>query len=247
MTSHSESCAGGKRALVFGASGGIGGAVVRQLEADPDYAVIFAASRNDAARGCKTIPLRFDLMDEASIASTVQTATAEGSLDLVFVATGLLHDDAHQPEKTFRALSATTLDHLFRVNATGPALIAKHALPHLRKDKRAAFAVLSARVGSISDNRLGGWHSYRASKAALNMMIRTFAIELARTHPEALCVALHPGTVDTQLSKPFQKNVPEGKLFTGEESARALLTVLGGLGARASGGLFAWNGEKIDF
>jgi NAD(P)-dependent dehydrogenase (short-subunit alcohol dehydrogenase family) len=168
-------------------------------------------------------------------------------LDLVFVATGLLHDDQISPEKTLKSVTAEALEHAFRINTVGPALIGKHALPRLRKDAKAIFAALSARVGSISDNRLGGWHSYRASKAALNMIIRNFAIELGRTRPAAICVGLHPGTVDTALSKPFQANVPASRLLSPTESASALLSVLENANSDQTGSLFAWDGQLIDF
>jgi NAD(P)-dependent dehydrogenase (short-subunit alcohol dehydrogenase family) len=132
------------------------------------------------------------------------------------------------------------------VNAIGPALVAKHFLPLLARGRSTAFAALSARVGSISDNRLGGWYGYRASKAALNMLIKTLSIELARTRPEAVCVALHPGTVDTRLSGPFQRSVAPDQLFTPEVSGRHLLRVLERLVPSDSGGCFAWNGKAID-
>lgn len=195
----------------------------------------------------KVQPLVFDLGDEGSISEAVATASAEGPLDLVFVATGVLHDTRIQPEKSIKALASEAMEHAFRINTVGPALIAKHALPKLRKNAKSVFAALSARVGSISDNRLGGWHSYRASKAALNMLVRTFSIELSRTHPRAVCVALHPGTVDTMLSKPFQGNVAEGKLFAPTLAASALLSVLDRIDAEDSGKLFAWDGQAIPY
>lgn len=126
-----------------------------------------------------------------------------------------------------------------------PALVAKHFLPLLARDRKSVFAALSARVGSISDNQLGGWHAYRASKAALNMLLRTFAIELARRNPRAVCVGLHPGTVDTGLSAPFQANVPEGKLFTPDFAAARLLEVVDRLKPDDSGHVFAWDGQLI--
>lgn len=237
----------GYRALVFGASGGIGAAVAKLLAEDPHTGSVCAAARRPLPAGCKAQALRFDLDDEQSIAEAVARASADGPLDLVFVATGVLQDAHTNPEKSFKVLNGSAMDHAFRVNAIGPALIAKYALPKMRKDEKAVFAALSARVGSISDNRLGGWHSYRASKAALNMLVRNFAIELARSHPKAVCVTLHPGTVDTGLSKPFQGNVAEGKLFAPEQSADALLHVLDTLGPEDTGKLFAWDGQAIPF
>ena len=124
-------------------------------------------------------------------------------------------------------------------------MIARHALDALDRRDKAVFAALSARVGSISDNRLGGWHGYRASKAALNQIIRTLSIELARKRPDAICAGLHPGTVDTGLSEPFQRNVPDGKLFTPDYAAERLLSVIDGLTAEQSGRCFDWAGEEI--
>ncbi len=237
----------GYRALIFGGSGGVGAAIVRALTADLNCSAVYAAARLAVPQSGKVRGLQFDLTDEASIAACVEAASADGPLDLVFVATGLLHNADIRPEKSLRAISPEAMTRAFQVNTIGPALIAKHALPKLRKDDKAVFAALSARVGSISDNRLGGWHSYRASKSALNMLVKNCAIELARTHPKALCVTLHPGTVDTPLSQPFQSNVADGKLFTPDRSARALLTVLDQLGPDQTGGLIAWDGERIPF
>ena len=140
-----------------------------------------------------------------------------------------------------------TLTHLFQVNATGPALIAKHVLPLLVRGRKSVFAALSARVGSIEDNRLGGWHSYRASKAALNMLLRSCSVELAHRNPDAVCVSLHPGTVDTRLSEPFQKSVPDNQLFSAEQSARHLLEVIDGLTPADTGGFFAWDAAPIPY
>ena len=144
-----------------------------------------------------------------------------------------------------RALSLESMTALFAINAAGPALVAKHLLPLTPKARTSVFAALSARVGSIGDNRLGGWFAYRSSKAALNMLIRTLAIEYRRTRPSGICVALHPGTVNTTLSAPFQAGMLDGKLFTPSRSAAALLSVMDGLGPDANGGFFAWDGSQI--
>jgi NAD(P)-dependent dehydrogenase (short-subunit alcohol dehydrogenase family) len=157
----------------------------------------------------------------------------------------LLHDADLAPERASRELDQGKLLRQFAVNAVGPALVAKHFVPLLPRQGRSVFAALSARVGSIGDNRLGGWYGYRASKSALNMLIRTLSIELGRTHPEAICVALHPGTVDTDLSKPFQKNVAADQLFSPEQSAAHLLTVIDQLTPMHSGRCFAWDGTEI--
>lgn len=236
-----------RNVVVFGASGGIGGALVAQLAADRSVARIHAASRRAIDYSdSKIIPLSFDLSDESTIADAA--ATVGAPLDLVCVATGMLHrDGGPAPEKSLRAIDAEAIAELFRVNTIGPALIAKHFAPLLPRDRRSVFAALSARVGSIADNRLGGWHSYRASKAALNMLMVNLAIELRRTHPQAIVASLHPGTVDTALSAPFQRGVVPEKLFLSEDSARYLLGVLNRLTPEDSGGLFAWDGARIPY
>jgi len=164
---------------------------------------------------------------------------------LLFVATGLLHDDSRGPEKSLRQLDADWLLQNYQVNAVGPALIAKYFLPLMDRKEILRFAVLSARVGSISDNRLGGWYGYRASKAALNMMIRNLSIEWSRKNDQSIIVALHPGTVDTALSQPFQSNVPPEKLFDSRRAARQLLDVLEALEPAQSGRIFAWDGTEV--
>lgn len=235
------------RCAVFGASGGIGGALAAALAARADVAQVHAGSRaGTGPGGDKLHRFAFDLLDEASIAAAC--AAIGAPLDMVFVATGRLsRADGTGPEKSFRALSAEGMAELFAVNTIGPALIAKHTLPLLRRDRRAVFAALSARVGSIADNRLGGWHAYRMSKAALNMLVKNLALELARTHPLALAVTLHPGTVDSALSAPFQRGVAADKLFAPEFAAAQLLGVLDGLAPEHSGGLYAWDGARVAF
>lgn len=236
---------------VFGAAGGLGGAFVAALAADPGVARIHALSRREPERlPDKAVWHACDLTDEASVAAAAEAMReSAGRLQLCLVAVGVLQDSALEvaPEKSWRHLDPRALETVFRINAVGPALAAKHMLPLLDRARRSVFAALSARVGSIEDNRFGGWHSYRASKAALNQLLRSFAIELARHNPDALCVGLHPGTVDTRLSAPFQRNVPEGKLFTPAFSAARLLAVLDGLEPADSGGLFAWDGARIPY
>jgi len=236
----------GLRCAVFGASGGIGAALVSQLAARSDVAEVHALARKPLQTGAKVHTHTFDLADEATIAAAC--ATIGGPLDLVIVATGrLIRDNGDGPEKSWRALNADAMAEMFAINAIGPALIGKHCAPLLRKGGKPVFAAISAKVGSIADNRLGGWHSYRASKAALNMMVRNFAIELGRSNPAAIAVTLHPGTVDTPLSRPFQRNVPTEKLFTPEQSATYLLGVIDGLSPADTGTLKSWDGSTLPF
>jgi len=232
-------------AVVIGATGGIGAALLTRLRAEDRFEAVLGASRRPPADD--PLSLALDLEDEASIIAAAARLHSQPPLRLVIVATGVLHGPGLSPEKSYRALDSATLARLFAVNTIGPALVAKHVLPLMARDGRSVFAALSARVGSISDNRLGGWHGYRASKAALNMMIRNLAIEQARSRPQSICVALHPGTVDTGLSDPFQKGVPAERLFTPDQSAALLLEVIAGLGPQDSGGFFAWDGTAIPF
>jgi NAD(P)-dependent dehydrogenase (short-subunit alcohol dehydrogenase family) len=233
-------------AIIYGASGGIGAAIASALAGDNGVQV-YAGSRSGDTATDNATPFAFDLTDEASIVASATLLRDAPPLRLVFVATGVLHDVALRPEKSWRDQSPEAFARAFAVNATGPALIGKHLLPLLPRDGKSVFAALSARVSSISDNRLGGWHAYRASKSALNMIVANFARELAHGRKEAVAVTLHPGTVDTPLSAPFQRGVVEGRLFTPEYSAGQLLGVIDGLAAEDSGGLFAWDGAKIGF
>ena len=242
-----QSLAAPAHVAVIGAAGGIGRAFVEALAADAAVARVHACSRRPIATTGKVTAHALDLEDETSIAAAAE-AMGEQPLDLVVVATGVLHDAAGlRPEKTWRHLDAAQLQRAFAINAIGPALVAKHLLPRLRRDEKAVFAALSARVGSIEDNRFGGWYAYRASKAALNQLLKTLAIELARKQPRAVCVGLHPGTTDTDLSRPFQANVPEDKLFSPDFAVARMLAVIDGLGPEDSGGLFAWDGARIPF
>lgn len=235
------------RAAVIGASGGIGRAVT-ELLAGEGFEAVHALSRGGLGSGYQGVRRGvIDIEHEPSIAAAAEGLRDSAPLRFVLVATGLLHAADHQPEKTYRSLDAHVLAKSFHVNAIGPALVAKHMLPLLPKSGKSIFAVISARVGSIEDNRLGGWYGYRASKAALNQLTRTLAVELRRQKPDAICVALHPGTVDTALSQPFQSGVESGKLFAPSYVAERLLTVLNGLTAADSGGFFAWDGQHIPF
>ena len=223
------------KAMVIGASGGLGAALAVELE-QRGHSVTRLSRRTDP-------PL--DLDDDASIAAAAEVVRERGPFDVILLATGLLHGDGVEPEKSLRMIEGAALERYFRVNAIGPAVVMRHFLPLLARDRRAMFAALSARVGSIGDNRLGGWVGYRASKAALNQVVRTLAIELARTQPASLLVGLHPGTVATALSAPFQRGVPPGRLFSPRQSASHLLDVLDRLSPSDSGGCFDWAGERI--
>ncbi|WP_343345683.1 SDR family NAD(P)-dependent oxidoreductase [Sphingomicrobium sp. XHP0239] len=223
------------QAIVIGAGGGIGGALADAIEA-----------RGGTARrlGRDSDP-SIDFLRPSTIAAAAEALAGDAPYDAVIVASGILHADDFGPEKSYRMLDADVMARVMAINAIGPALVARHFVPLLPRSERFHFAALSARVGSISDNRLGGWYSYRMSKAALNQCIRTLSIELARTHEKGIVAALHPGTVDTSLSQPFQGNVADDKLFTPEHSANALLDVLANLAPADSGGHFDYAGEPV--
>lgn len=229
------------RAVIIGASGGIGAAMAARLAADGGYEAVFGVSRSGLTPD-GVAALQADVTDLASLDAAAKAVGAP--VDLCVVASGVLHD-GFQPERSWRTLEADHLKRDFAVNAMGPALAARAFLPLAPREGRAVFAALSARVGSIGDNRLGGWHSYRASKAALNMILKTLSVELARTHPGMICVGLHPGTVDTALSEPFQKGVAPARLFSPEESATHLLAVIEGLTQGDSGFVLDWKGDRI--
>lgn len=238
------SAGAGFTAVVIGAGGGIGRALVAALDRGHPGALVHALSRRPpAADGGSIHPGVIDIADEESIRAAA--AEIDAPLDRVIVATGLLHDPDYAPERALRDISPAALAHVFAINTIGPALVLKHFAPLMARDRPSVLALLSARVGSISDNRTGGWYGYRASKAALNMIVRSAAIELARSRPLCTCVALHPGTVDTGLSKPFQARVPKERLFTPAYAADRLLEVINGLAPAQSGRCFAWDGAEI--
>lgn len=235
-----------REVVIFGASGGLGRALVAAYAARDSVKRIHAVGRrvDTLPTGEKITPHRADITCETDLEAL---APQLGEPDLVLVATGLLSDPETglKPEKSYRQQSMAAFEQVFRVNTFGPGLVAKHLLGRMPRQGRTVFAALSARVGSISDNGFGGWHAYRASKAALCMLMRNYAIEVARKNPDAICVCLHPGTVDTGLSAPFQSNVPEDKLFAPDYAANCLQGVLDGLNPKDSGGQFDWAGQKI--
>lgn len=238
----------GLSVAVFGTGGGIGKSFVDAFANDSSVEQVHAFSRNpDQDVPASVSTHKFDMLDEASIEHATELISKSGPLHLAVVATGTLHDSHAKPEKRARDLSSLSMEHLFRVNAIGPALIGKHLLPLLDRDRKSVFAALSARVGSIQDNQLGGWHSYRASKAALNMFVKNHAIELAYSNSNAVCVTLHPGTVDTHLSEPFQRGIPKDKLFSPDDAVAQMLSVIDSLTPADTGGLFAWDGQRIPY
>ena len=232
-------------AAIFGATGGIGSALAEALAQRRSEQPIFALSRSGRSVA-GAAPIAADALDEAALAAAATRMSEAGPLTLCVVAIGVLSDgDALRPERTYRQQSRPAFEQTFLTNAIAPALIAKHILPVMARDQRSVFAVLSARIGSIADNRLGGWHAYRASKAALNMLIKNYAIEQVRRCESSIIVGLHPGTVDTPLSKPFQNNVPAERLFGPSQSAAYLLDVIENLTPADSGKVFDWAGKEI--
>jgi NAD(P)-dependent dehydrogenase (short-subunit alcohol dehydrogenase family) len=223
----------GFRALVIGASGGIGQAFVQALRAHPRCAEVVGLHRRSQ--------LRLDMDDEASIGQAADALRAGGTFHLIIHAAGVLHGPGFMPEKKLGDLNYAQLEATLRVNTLGPALVLRHFVPLLDR-QRGVLALLSAKVGSIGDNRLGGWYSYRASKAALNMLVKTAAIEVARSHPQAVLISLHPGTVNTALSQPF-RGAHIGR--APHEAAADMLRVLDRLTPSESGGFFSYTGEPL--
>ena len=220
------------RALVLGATGALGTAFVEALQADPACAEVLGLSRSSAPA--------FRLEDEASMATAA--ASLHGPFHLIIDATGALTIDGQGPEKHMGALNATHLARAFEVNTIGPALLLKHFVPLLATEQRCIYAKLSARVGSISDNRKGGWYGYRAAKAALNMVLQTAAIEAARKRPQLVVAAMQPGTVASSLSAPF---VPAQDCLTPVQSVTGLLSALDDLPAQAAAHFVDHKGEAI--
>jgi NAD(P)-dependent dehydrogenase (short-subunit alcohol dehydrogenase family) len=222
-------------AVVFGASGGIGSALVERLQASRNFRYVVGFSRASTPA--------IDLLMETSLKDAADLAASQGEIRLVLDATGFLHNDAHVPEKSWRELQPSHMARAFALNAIGPAMIMKHVLPLLPRQGKSVFVTLSAKLGSIGENKLGGWYSYRASKAALNQLVRTAAIELGRRHPDSICVALHPGTVETGLTSPFKKAGLE--VQSPDTAAGRLLAVIDRLTPGDSGGFLDHRGERL--
>ena len=229
-------------ALVIGSGGGLGAALLSQLEGDTNFTQAIGLSRSTE--------VSVNYLDESSIAKAAQSiaslcATSNLQLRLLIVATGFLHGEQGQPERSFANLDAAYLEHVFKINTLGPALVMKHFLPLLPKTGRCVAGFVSAKVGSIGDNALGGWYGYRASKAALNQLVKTAAIELTRRNKDSICVSLHPGTVATALSEPFAKTGLNVR--PANQAADDLLAVLGGLSPLDTGLLIDYQGQKLPF
>jgi len=235
-----------KNVAILGASSSIAQAIINQIHADYPDANIFALSRKVLAvsnEKIKYFSINYD--DEFSIEKAANLSSQHGPLDLIFVANGILHDESTKPEKSIRDFSISNFEKVFKVNTILPAMMAKYFVPKLNKDERSVFAVLSARVGSISDNKLGGWYAYRASKSALNMIIKNLAIETNRLNKQAIILSLHPGTVDSPLSKPFQKGIAQEKIFSPEVAAIKLLSAIKKSSVNDTGSFIAWDEKKI--
>lgn len=245
----------GSVALVQGASRGIGLGLVRALLSDRAFERVIATCRQpETASDLRAIDdssltvRALDVTDPESVEAAARALEKEGvRISLLVNAAGVLHGNGFGPEKRLEDLEPETMRHVFAVNAFGPALMLKSFHRLLAGDGKAVFAAISARVGSIGDNRIGGWYSYRASKAALNQFLRTASVEFGRRHKNAIVAALHPGTTDTGLSEPFQSNVPDEQLFSVERTVGYMLSVIDGLTPDDSGGFFAWDGKTIEW
>jgi NAD(P)-dependent dehydrogenase (short-subunit alcohol dehydrogenase family) len=241
--------------LIVGANHGIGLGFVQRLLQDDRVIRIYATHRNVVSSELAKLKeqnqdrlhlISMDITDETQIAAGIaQIQQQAQQLHFVFYCVGILHEDNLQPEKGLQQIQADALLRYFQVNSIGAVLLAKHLLPLLKHQERSIFASISAKIGSIGDNQLGGWYGYRASKAALNMFMHTVAVEYSRKSPRTIVVLLHPGTTDTRLSKPFQRNVPPEKLFPVERTVTQLLAVIEGLQSDNSGQFFSWDGSEI--
>ena len=244
--------------LVVGASRGIGLGFVEKLLKNKEQGKLFATYRSKERATnllnlrnmypTKLVCLEMDITDELQVSVAVENIRSKvDKLHLVVNCVGILHEGEVKPEKSLKQLKQENLLRYFQVNSIGAVLLAKHLLPLLRHGDHNVLATISAKIGSIEDNRLGGWYGYRASKAALNMFMRSTAIEFSRKSPNTIVVVLHPGTTDTQLSQPFQKSVPSEKLFSVERTVTQLLSVIKNLTLGNSGEFFSWDGSRLPY
>ena len=234
-----------KSIAIIGSSGAIGRAFLDAYIADKEVSNIYSISRTEVeSNDERIIHINIDVTDEVSVKAAA-SKIGENRLDKLIVATGILHTELFGPEKSIKDIKIENFVKIFSVNAFGPALIGKYFLPLMKKDKKSIAAFLSARVGSISENKLGGWYSYRASKSALNQIIKNFSIESKRTNPAGIIIGLQPGTVKSKLSEPFQKNVKKGKLLLPKDSVKSLIRVIESVMQNDSGKIFDWKGEEI--
>jgi NAD(P)-dependent dehydrogenase (short-subunit alcohol dehydrogenase family) len=234
-----------KSVAIIGSSGAIGRAFLDAYIADKEISNIYSISRTEVELNDeRIIHINIDVTDEVSVKAAA-SKIGENRLDKLIVATGILHTELFGPEKSIKDIKIENFVKIFSVNAFGPALIGKYFLPLMKKDKKSIAAFLSARVGSISENKLGGWYAYRASKSALNQIIKNFSIESKRTNPTGIIIGLQPGTVKSKLSEPFQKNVKKGKLLLPKDSVKSLIRVIESVMQNDSGKIFDWKGEEI--
>ena len=234
-----------RKVAVIGSSGAIGSAFVDHYINDLSINSIFSFSRSSIGiDNNKVKHFLIDIENESSIENAAKSVE-ETNFDEIIIASGLLHTNEFGPEKSIKDLKADNILKVLNVNTVGPAIIGKYFLPLLTKENKSVMAFLSARVGSISENKLGGWYSYRASKSALNQVIKTFSIELKRTNPKAIIIGLQPGTVDSELSAPFKRSVSNNKLFSAEYSVSQLLEVIERADDSSSRNLISWDGEII--
>jgi NAD(P)-dependent dehydrogenase (short-subunit alcohol dehydrogenase family) len=242
-------------ALIVGANRGIGLGFVQQCLHAEQVSTVFATYRSEKTPELSALleqnadrlhPILMDITDEAQIIEGIKQVRQQvDRLHLVVYCVGFLHDGDMQPEKSLQQIQSQQMVRYFQVNSIGAALMAKHLVPLLKHGDRSVFASISAKVGSIGDNGLGGWYGYRASKAALNMLMKTTAIEYSRKSPKTLVVLLHPGTTDTRLSQPFQRNVAPDKLFPVDRTVHQLMTVINTLQLEDSGQFFSWDGTRL--
>ena len=235
-----------KNIAITGASGALGKAFVNNLAAIDVVETINVFSRSEENfHSEKIFTHLINYKNEDEIIEASKISSAKSSLDLVIVANGILHNELVFPEKKISEITEEKFQEVYFINTILPSIIAKHFIPKLSQNNQSIFAFMTARVGSVSDYKLGGWYAYRASKAALNMVIKNLSIEVGRKNKNAVLVGLHPGTVVSNLSKPFQSNVPEKNLFTPDQSVNYLLKILLNLKIEDTGKIFAWNGDEI--